>query len=229
MVFSTDVQLFNALLEQFGDITGSQFLWAFAEQPLELSLLDLSEQSVYQKIQSRKRKVGWLTGRKALKSLLSKLGCPTDTSLLQFPNSTISLTHSGKLAFALGVLANPNVAGVGIDYESYRPMRNGTSRFYLTPIEQEWVKQQPSANAASLEMLRLWTVKEGVFKADAHNQSARLMDYQITTPADLLGQAHRTNIHSKIIDYTSASLFDGFLTIALTRGDKQSSNRSSGL
>ena len=60
--------------------------------------------------------------------------------------------------------------GLGVDFEGWRPMDPRIARFYLHPDERG-------------DLLRLWTVKEAVFKATPGNGGASCSTTGWTTPA----------------------------------------------
>lgn len=102
----------------------------------------------------------------------------------QWPCPTGSVSHSNPWAAAV-VLAptahHHGAKGVGIDVEPYRHLPEGCERFYLTSTEQDWLATQPQK--PSVHRLRLWTLKEAVFKADARNAHTDLNEYQLAEPA----------------------------------------------
>ena len=129
------------------------------------------------------RREGWLRGRSALKKLLLSLKMDPDTSTLSFPHPTLSLSHTKDWAVAIGVLAGPmKIDGIGIDLELSRPVQDDHARFYLSKSECESAIDED-------QRLRLWTVKEALFKADPDNHDAVIGHYRVQTPSALSGQA----------------------------------------
>ena len=111
------------------------------------------------------RREGWLRGRSALKKLLLDLKMDMDTSTLSFPHPTLSLSHTKDWAVAIGVLAGPmKIDGIGIDLELSRPVQDEHTRFYLSKSERKSAIDDE-------QRLRLWTVKEALFKADPDNHA----------------------------------------------------------
>lgn len=67
-----------------------------------------------------------------------------------------SLTHTRTIA-ALAVSDRP----VGVDAETFRPVRQGVAQRSMGPEELAWIAAQPEENEA---LLTLWTCKEALVK-----------------------------------------------------------------
>ena len=143
------------------------------------------------------RRGDWLRGRAALKLLL---GPGTDTSTVAFPHRCLSLTHAAGLAVAARCDEEAGQVGLGVDFEDRRQIDPRAARFYLRDHE----KGDP---------LRLWTVKEALFKATPDNADATLLDYEVADPDALAGTA--TDRAGRRFRYASASFRQGWLTIAV--------------
>ena len=118
--------------------------------------------------------------------------------------------------------SEPNLMldGIGLDIESGRSINQSAARFFLTETEQDWLKQQ-DAPASSRILLRLWTVKEAIFKADPDNTEKILGDYVLEDPSLWAGTAHRRDGRLLRFHYTSIEVDEGFLSIAaLARGER---------
>lgn len=139
------------------------------------------------------RRHDWLLGRAALKA--HGIG---DTSTVAFPNRCLSLTHSAGVAVA--ARCDGDQAGVGVDLEGWRTIDPRAARFFLRPNEQG-------------DLLRLWTVKEALFKATPANAGAVLVDYEVEDPLTLEGTAH--DRHGRAFEYLSRRRREGWLTIAV--------------
>lgn len=141
------------------------------------------------------RRQDWLLGRAALKA--HGIG---DTSTVVFPNRCLSLTHSAGVAVA--ARCDGDQAGVGVDLEAWRTIDPRAARFFLGPDERG-------------DLLRLWTVKEALYKATPANAGAVLVDYRIDDPCALEGTAQDRN--GRIFEYLSRRRPEGWLTIAVCR------------
>lgn len=150
----------------------------------------------------------WRRGRSALKRVLGQLGRDVDTAALRWPDAEVSLTHAAGRAVAAGARG---ALGVGVDLEMDRVPSPGVERFYLTAAEQAWLAGRPEARRAS-DRLRLWTVKEAVFKADLRNRGAMVGDYALDAPAALAGRAR---CGGRVIRYASMDLGRGWISAAL--------------
>ncbi|MEO7836505.1 MAG: 4'-phosphopantetheinyl transferase superfamily protein [Acidimicrobiales bacterium] len=175
---------------------------ASVSEPVAPVSLTAGEQDQWSALAPGPRRHDWLLGRAALKALLPR---DTDTSALAFPHPRLSLTHAGGWGFA--VEAGGDVAGVGIDYEAWgRPADPGTARFFLRPAEQAQVSGAES-------LLRLWTVKEALYKATPDNHDAVLVDYRLGDAACLWGAA--TGPRGEQMRYASIEAALGVVTVAI--------------
>ncbi|HVF14171.1 MAG TPA: hypothetical protein VM942_06190 [Acidimicrobiales bacterium] len=143
------------------------------------------------------RRGEWLQGRSALKQLL---GPGTDTSTVTFPNRCLSLTHAAGLAVAARCDEEGGQVGLGVDFEGRRAIDPRAARFFLRDQEQG-------------DLLRLWTVKEALFKATPDNGGAMLLDYEVDDAGALAGTA--TDRRGRRFRYASRRLRQGWLTIAV--------------
>lgn len=197
---------------------GMEIAFAVARDPLPRESLSPAESARLDGFGLPGRREDWLRGRAALKRLLARLGLPADTSLLAFPHARLSLTHSAGVAVAAALPGSPAAAGIGVDYEARRAMKAGTERFFLAPPERE------RARAAALrdrDLLRLWTVKEALFKADPLNRSGGgryLSGYVVEGPLEAAeGRARGPGPDALEFGFASWDAGDGFLSVALSR------------
>jgi acyl carrier protein len=97
-------------------------------------------------------------------------GLPADPAGYRFPHPRASVTHTDRAGAAAVLLGGP-AAGVGVDLEHDQPVSLAAARFYLRDDEPHD------------DLLRLWTVKEAMFKADPANATRLLRDYRADDPA----------------------------------------------
>lgn len=189
------------------DLLGVRVTLAFASAPAtELSLDERRERG---RLEGLPRLDGWLRGRAALKELCERFGLERDTSRLCFPHPRLSLTHGGAWAVAAGLASEADlerVAGVGVDLELDRPLSHEHARFFLTERERRLVTD-------AAERLRLWTVKEALFKADPDNHGTVVGSYESTEPGGHEGVAFSKG--GRIFDYASHRVLGGWLTVAV--------------
>src|SRR5262249_32612454 len=145
--------------------------------------------------------LSWLTGRAALKSLLDSLGDPDETIEIEFPHRRYSLTHSGNFAVAVGT-SSEELVGIGVDLEIHRQVRRETSRVFLDDREQAWL-ESCSETLITKQLLRLWTIKESLFKSDPENGKRWFSDYRIETPQSQSGRAFLKDANSTEFRYVS--------------------------
>jgi 4'-phosphopantetheinyl transferase EntD len=151
------------------------------------------------------RRREWRRGRAALKAALARLGRDTDTSLLALPDPEVSLTHAGGLALAVALCGGQ---GVGVDYDSRAP-RPRTWHLVFTP------RERAVAATGARAALRLWTLKEALFKADAGNDRRWLGDYALEDPAAERGRAFVAGDPGACFGYATAPLGAGLLSVAI--------------
>lgn len=143
-------------------------------QPLQIALLSFSdaglidwpadERAIAATRRLKKRQDSWYTSRAALQQLL-----PQDrrAAFQDFPACDVSISHTGEWAAALYV---EHGMGCGIDIEWPRKFSPGIARHMLHPSEQ-------SVLSPARDLLRVWTIKEALFKADMDNADKLLHHY----------------------------------------------------
>jgi 4'-phosphopantetheinyl transferase EntD len=184
---------------------------ALAWESLEASALRPGERALAEAFGPERRQ-DFTRGRAALKALLRAAGQDEDTSRLRFPHARFSLSHTRRLAVAVG-LPSSQAAGIGVDLEHDRVVPPGAERFYLDEGEQAWLAAQPEAARASVR-LRLWTVKEALFKAHLGNAGTVVSDYRVEDPAAGAGRASLRGRSAWPWRYATLTLAEGVLTVA---------------
>jgi 4'-phosphopantetheinyl transferase superfamily len=154
-----------------------------------------------------------VAARRALRIVRRSIG-EGHQAKISFPHARFSISHAGATGAAVGV-APGATAGVGVDFEPIRQIDPATARFFLTEREQAWVAGL-SSDRVSAELLRLWTVKEAVFKADLGNAHALVGDYEVEEPAAITGTARRVRGHALPCRYSTLEEDLGLLTVAVT-------------
>lgn len=130
-------------------------------------------------------------GRAALRVAAALAGLPGDPDGYRFPHPRASVTHAERAGAAAVLVCGP-AAGIGIDLEHDRQVTPAMARFYLR--DDELRSGKPGDDP-----LRLWTVKEAIFKADPGNAARIIRDYRVTDPA---------------YQHASVRYRDGWLTVA---------------
>lgn len=184
-------------------IAGVAVLVARASRPLAASELSAGEIARMCALPSDHRRRQWLTARHALRVAASRAGLPSDTAAYDFPHARVSLSHTGSVAVAAAVVGDvEGIVGVGIDLEINRRVRLATARFFLGANEQAWLTSR-ATRTMHAELLRLWTVKEALYKADPANGSAVLADYAVEDPSPSDGRAYRRFHPSIVLRYST--------------------------
>ena len=116
-------------------------------------------------------------------------------------------THGERISIAAGI--SP-AQGIGIDFESWRQIEAGLLRCFLTEAEQKQLTVQ-----SNFTRLRLWTVKQALFKASAVNRGLRLTDFEIDEVGVMTGRARNCTRGNSALRYTSFMLRQGLLSIAI--------------
>ncbi len=144
------------------------------------AILNVAERAQLARFQTDERRRDWRRGRLALKSVLQSMGRSDDTSAIRFPHAQLSLSHGDGTAIAVGT--NSQSARVGVDFEAVRPVNERVARWFLNDAESEWLAQcAPAKRTESL--IRLWTVKEAVFKCHPNNRGLVMTDFTIADPS----------------------------------------------
>lgn len=104
------------------------------------------------------------------------------------------------------------VVGVGVDIEGNRTIDPKMTRFFLTKAEQ---------TARPDDWLRLWTVKEALFKACPANDGRLLSDFEIDDPHATAGTARLIGNTCLLFHYTSSIFGESFISLALCEEVKQ--------
>lgn len=150
-------------------------------------------------------------GRAALARVLDQLGRVESAEAVRFPHPQLSLSHSGNWAIAAGCVS---AGGLGVDLEFARPMDPRAARFFLIANELNYVGALPRERQG-VELLRLWTVKEAIFKACIGNGGGLLADFCLDDPAAVVGAARRVDGSTFTARYVSIDLGEGWLAVAL--------------
>lgn len=134
-----------------------------------------------------------------------------DTTMIRMPSPSYSLTHSDHIAIAIS--STNTKYGIGIDIEGGRPIREATSKFFLTDSEK-----QSLLNLDYNTLLRLWTAKESLFKSDLQNKDMTILKYETHDPTAHTGTAIRID-NNREFKYASIQLDDQYwLTVSIPIG-----------
>jgi phosphopantetheinyl transferase len=173
-----------------------------AVAPMDVRRLEAGERPQYDAM-APARQGEWLLGRTALKQLLP---AGTDTSAVTFPHPQLSISHACGMAVAVHV-AGALGTGVDVELADRRPDRR-TARFFLHADER-------AEHLSAGELLRLWTVKESLFKATPDNAQLELLDYRLADAASTVGVA--SGPRGERFRYATAQVADYVLTVAVCR------------
>ncbi len=202
----------NELESFFTRELGERILISVSKDTLKPEQLNENEKEIFAGWKNEARRKFWLKGRRALRNVLAKeaslSGACDQGAGSVFPNPYLSLSHSGE--YAIAAAAPGSGRGVGVDIEEERPVRKKMLRFFLSTEEQRSLlamadrsmadqeradqesapeHPEPSESDLSDEILRLWTVKEALFKSDLCNKSKTLLSYEIENPQKYSGFA----------------------------------------
>lgn len=120
-----------------------------------------------------------------------------------------SLTHAGDRTFALALRQSP-YRGVGLDFEPWRPLDERHRRLMLTRREDALL-----GTANGRDLLRIWTVKEALFKADLGGQQRWVTAYELDCPSRRSGTARvRAGGRVQHFRYISIEVPGGMLSAA---------------
>jgi len=204
-----------ALERRLSEDLGLRCSVAVADKPAPLSSLSPAERRRVRALGSSSRADSYRLGRAAWKMLLARLGENPATHRLVFPHTRFSLTHSGGVAIAFAIGAEEPNTGAGIDFEIFQGISDRAERFYLLRHERRWLRFLSRPRVPD-ERLRLWTVKEALFKADLDNSGTVLSDYATADPSAASGWAAPSPGRDRpgAWLYASLAVEGGFLTAA---------------
>lgn len=129
------------------------------------------------------------TGPDALAAALRASGRHLST-IERWPCPFASLTHSRDVAIAIALPPRVHALGIGIDLEHDRPMKPDMARLICDRHERAWLESLPSERRDA-ELLRLWTAKEALYKADPAQGNAIVADYTLASPGDEISTGGR--------------------------------------
>ena len=195
------------------DELGLDLRVAVARRPLAPEGLTRKERQTYTSLCDTPRARSWLLGRAALKSLRADVDGCADTGELMFPNARFSLTHSRDVAVAVTETSR-TLDGIGIDLELDGHIQPAAARFFLTQREQKWLLGLARGQWGR-QLLRMWCIKEAVFKANPENTDKLLSDHELTSPWTTRGEARASS--GKRIDYATWSVAGTCLALAVCR------------
>ncbi len=151
------------------------------------------------------------SARLALQEVLVELGeAPKDVENLKFPQRCLSISHSTGVAVACGVSERSPVRGLGIDVEQARTVSARLGRFFLRDEEASSLGSVPNE-----EVLRLWTVKEAIFKADPQNKDRVLRHYRVQGLRQHSGLATHVDSGAGFYFASVPLLTGGWLTVSV--------------
>lgn len=143
---------------------------------------------------------------------------PTSTD---FPHRYLSLSHSENTAIALRthcIAPGYEQWGTGVDMEFCRTVNPKAARFFLNECEMRALRQ--SATGSEIEqqdLLRLWTVKESLYKADISNQAPGRLpgQYIVADVTTYSGIAFHPALPAVTFVYSTITSEDSTITIAI--------------
>lgn len=190
---------------EVSSLLGARVRLAWAAEPLSLTALTPGEAIQYQARGSESGRQDWLRGRAALRALLPE---GHDTSDVRFPHRRLSLSHAGGVAVA--VRGEAHLGGIGVDFEPRRPDANPRiARYFLSPSEQ-------AAAVGAGALLRLWTIKEALYKATPDNRRCTLVDFRLADPGAAGGDA--LGPRGETLRYVAVDVPLGHLAVAVCDG-----------
>lgn len=177
----------NTVIDLAQELRGPRIVAAATVIGHTVATLTTGEEKQYRRLGSNSRRRSWLAGRAVIKAARERLGLGTDTARLRFPHTCTSLTHAGGYAIAV-TAPEGALSGLGVDLEAWRHTAAGITRFFLTAAECDWIAGRPT-DQQERDRIRLWTVKEAVFKARPDNHGMTLNQFAVDDPSASSGKA----------------------------------------
>ena len=200
----------SALSAYFSTVCSMPVYWSVQHQVLNTENFTECESAKFTTISSEKRKNEYIQGRHALKEVLGKMSYQTDTSLLVWPNTYCSWSHSEGYAVAV---ASATTQGLGLDLQLTKmPSLAMAERILSKQTFSYWQALPNEQKSPALQ--RLWTVNEAVYKASPEPQPANFRQYVIDQPDSM---QCTVSVASNSVEYSvfSLQLPNGFISIAL--------------
>ena len=154
-------------------------------------------------------RVDLFAGEHAIASALARVGRGPES--MRRPDPEVSLTHSERATIAA---VARGLEGVGIDHEGAREVSPAMARWYLDRATLAWVERMDD-RTRGLHLLRLWTVKEALFKACPGNARLALSDLVLASPAAWTGAACVVGGSRWRLRYSTLPYAGGFLSVAI--------------
>ena len=204
------IALKETALERAFRRLGHRVHLALSTRPLNPECLTTAERGRLASFSVAARRIEWLTGRAALRRLRCRAGASFEATTGVPPHVPCSLTHSAGIAVAAAA-HDPARHRVGVDLELGRYPDSRAARWFLSKEEQ---RQLAGSTGGMLRLLRIWTAKEALFKADPNNAGRVLADYVLSDPVAPVGRAYAAHC-SGAFRYASLRVPGGYLSIAL--------------
>jgi 4'-phosphopantetheinyl transferase EntD len=205
------MQTENRLEREIERLLGITVRLSIARTPVDPLRLTGDEAQQRRALAGGPRLASWVRGRAALKQLLALFGESQDTSVIRFPCSRLSLTHSGDTAVAAGT-PRALLRGIGIDLELGRGPSPAAARLFLTEGE----RRRYAAPLQPHDLLRLWTIKEALYKANPTNAETWFTDYVVADPGAAVGTAALVRRRQPLrMRYCSLPFDTGWLALAV--------------
>lgn len=203
------IPLYETDLEREFRQLGHDIHLALSTRPLKLERLSKTEREQLASFSFRARRIEWLTGRAALRRLRCRIDPGFEVVTRAPPDSACSLTHSAGIAVAAAA-HRTDWQRVGVDLELARCPDPRAAKWFLTGEEQ---RRWERTGSGTLPLLRIWTAKEALYKADPHNTGRVLADYALADPSRPVGRAFAAHCNSAF-RYASLRVPGGYLSIA---------------
>jgi 4'-phosphopantetheinyl transferase EntD len=199
-----------ALQNYFGAVCTAPIFVCLQHLQGNVDELNFNEMAKLSEFTSEKRKLEYILGRFALKKVLGSIGFDTDTSLISWPSTFCSLSHSEAHAIAVSSLG---VSGIGIDLQLNKtPPFAMADRILSGQTLEYW--QQLSDLAKAKYLQRFWTANEAIYKACPAPQPAYFRHYRLQTPELMQSEASIDNTDFRFKVF-SAELPNGFVSLAV--------------
>jgi 4'-phosphopantetheinyl transferase EntD len=200
----------SALTEHFSKVCHEPLFLSVQHKLLNTGTFTEGETEKLSNISSEKRKAEYIQGRLALKEVLNRIGYDTDTSILSWPNTYCSLSHSEGYAVAV---SSTTAKGLGLDLQLNKiPSLAMAERILSTQTLSYWQALPDEQKPQVLQ--RLWTVNEAVYKASPVPQPANFRHYMIDKPESMQCSV-RVESNNYDCSVFSLELPKGFISIAL--------------
>ena len=203
-------------------LIGADFHFYWVSQPCLKTSLTEGELQRLTLVQYLRQPTQYLIGLSALKQALRRVEGHMDTSRIQFPSSTVSLSHVDQGALSVGLTpaeaGKLGISGIGVDIDFLDYFQERSKSMYLTKNERQAFQAYEEVSTkeeAQVLAMKLWTMKEALFKASPDNDHLQFNQFELRSIVQL-SDVPATDIEGRNYSVWSFEIDKGFISLAIS-------------